>query len=198
MLRFIFVIVIGFCSGTQSMSALEKLSEKYLVNFGNPHAPTKITEYFSFHCPHCIAIFRKDFKSIQKNYIDSNEIYWTFHPIPTDLVTAQGMVCLERLTENQKKLFLEAILEETDINNPQITVLLMQKAMELLENPVPLLQSDEFLEQSVVLKDAFTFLKQKEQVSAVPTVEVNSRMYLRDIPDFEFIQDVMKIERAKK
>jgi hypothetical protein len=182
----------------QPISALDKLSEKYLVNFGNPQAPTKITEYFSFHCPHCIAIFRRDFKDIQKKYIDSNEIYWTFHPIPTDLVTAQGMVCLERLDGNQKKLFLEAILEETDIANPQITVLLMQKAMELLGNPIPLLQSDEFLEQSSVFQDAFTFLKQKEQISAVPTVEVNSRIYLRDIPDFEFIRGVMQIERTKK
>lgn len=197
MLYFTAKTLIALLTLSTPLFSFEKLHEKYLVNFGNPEAPLKITEYYSFHCPHCIALFRKDFGKIQKSYLDSDQIYWTFHPIPNDLVTLQGMICLEKLNDRQKQMFLEAILEETDISNAEITSALMKKAMEILENPVPNLQSDEFLEKSAAITDAFVFLKQKEQINAVPTVEVNSIIYPKDVPDFEFIQAVVKKEESK-
>ena len=181
------------------LSAIEKLPEKYLVNFGNPNAPVKVTEYFSFYCPHCIAIFQKDFKSIQKDYIHTNEIYWTFHPIPHDLVTVQGMICLEKLNDNQKQLFLETILELTDTNNPEVTAMLMIKAMELFDQPTPRLQSDEFLnEQKDLLTNAYLFLKQEEQIIGIPTVEVNAIIYLKEVPDRDFIVEIMEKCKEKK
>ena len=45
----------------KEVSKEEKLLERYLVSYGNPNAPIKITEYFSFSCPHCLNLFSSGF-----------------------------------------------------------------------------------------------------------------------------------------
>ncbi|MFI5343142.1 MAG: thioredoxin domain-containing protein [Chlamydiales bacterium] len=179
-----------------SATALEKLPDKYLVTFGDPDAPIKVIEYYSFQCPHCIALFRSDFKRIHSEYINSKEVHWTFHPIPTDLATVQGLVCMSNLSETQKRLYLEAILEETEIGDPSITALMMIKAMKLFEKPLPKLQDQGFLENTDAFLDAFMFLKQGEEITAVPTIEVNSKLYQKEVPDFDFIKSIVKKERG--
>lgn len=172
--------------------ALEKLSDKYLIGFGDPKAPLKVTEYFSFQCPHCIWIFQKDFDKIKRIFIEDERIYWVFHPVPRDLVTVQALHCLSQLNDTQKMIFLEALLDVADGDDPSITSQLMMKAMEVFDKPMPLLQEREFLEETEAFVDAFHFLKQKDQVDAVPTIEVNSQLYPEDVPDFEFIQKIVK------
>lgn len=176
----------------QISCSFERLHEKYLVTFGDPEAPLKVTEYYSFQCPHCIALFRKDFKKIQEEYIHSKNIYWTFHPIPADLLTVQGLVCLSQLNEDQKRLYLEAILEEAEIADPNITALMMIKAMELFGKPLPKLQEENFLQNAEAFRDAFEFLTQGEEISAVPTIEVNAKLFPNEIPTLDFIKTIAK------
>ncbi len=92
----------GFC--------LDKLDEKYLVTYGDAQASTQITQYFSLTCPHCLDLFKKDFKDLKNKYIDTKQIAWTFHPVPLDSLTVQAMECLSKLTPRQKSIFLEALL----------------------------------------------------------------------------------------
>jgi Thioredoxin len=169
------------------VGALEKLPEVYTVSFGNPEANFKVVEYFSFHCPHCLALFRKDFKKIKENLIDSNKVYWVFHPVPQDLPTVQAMACFEKLTESEKCLFLEVMLEEADIQDPKITSKLMEKAMEIFQKPLPKLQEEEFLSNTESFQEAFKFLKQDDVVDAVPVVEINGKIFSRQVPDYDFI-----------
>ena len=170
---------------------LESLPDKYLIAYGSPDAPVKIIEYFSFQCPHCLSLFRRDFKRIETSYIDTKKVYWVFHPVPADLITVQGMICMERLSPRHKKLYLETMLAEAEANNPDTTALIMIKVMEILKQPLPELQNEPFIEQTESFSDAFAFLSQEEKIHAVPTIEVNQKLFPQEIPDFEFVQRIV-------
>lgn len=90
----------GFC--------LEKLDSSYLIKFGDPEAKVQIVQYFSFMCPHCLELFKKDFQEIRREYIDSGKLYWVFHPVPMDFLTVQAMDCLEKLSEKEKGSFYQS------------------------------------------------------------------------------------------
>lgn len=168
--------------------SIEKLNEKYCVSFGNPNAKNKVIEYYSFSCPHCIALFRKDFNLVKERLIEKGNIYLVFHPIPLDLQTVQAMVCLSKLSEEEKRLFLDAILSEADIEEPKITSMLMQKAMEILKKPQKDLQDKDFISAQEAFQDAFRFLKQEDQIEAIPTAEINGRLFRTEVPECVFIE----------
>lgn len=185
MRRMLFIVAIIIC---QSLNALNKLPEKYIISYGNPDAKIKVVEYFSFICPHCVDLFRKDFKNIKKEYIDCQKIYWEFHPVPQDLTTVQAMVCLGDLSSKEKKIFLEAILEEIEIDEPDVSSAMMQKAMEVFEKPLGDLKEKSYLSSTNAYQDAFNFLKQDDQINAIPALEINGDFFPHDIPEEDFIR----------
>lgn len=176
----------------QHLISWEKLNDKYCVSFGNPKALNQVTEYFSFACPHCVALFKAEFSKIKDRLIDSDKVYWTFHPIPADLQTIQAMMCLENLPLREKKLFLEVLLEEADMEDPEITSQLMQRAMEILNKPIPDLQNKNFISESNAFQAAFEFLKQEDHIKAIPSVEINGRLFPSAIPECAFVEGHLK------
>ncbi len=179
-----------FVSG--HLFAIEKLSDPYLVQYGSQKAPVHIVQYYSFTCPHCVALFRKQFQKIKDNYIEQELVYWTFHPVPLDLLTVQGMDCLSRLSERDRKVFLEAILEELFIDQPKLSADLMQKGMELLGKPIQDLQEKEYLKKTEAFQDAFVFLKEADEIEALPSVDVNGKFISAQVPDIDFIEDQLR------
>lgn len=185
-LMLIAIFMTSFCC------ALEKLSDKYLISYGDPQATVKITQFFSFMCPHCAALFKREFQEMKAQYLDTNKISFTFHPVPMDLLTVSAMDCLEKLNEMEKKAFLEVILEEIEAEDPIISMALMKKAMEVFKKPIPHLEEQEYLQETNTFQDAFNFLKQEEQISAIPTIEVNGKLYPSDVPNLQFIGSILK------
>jgi len=177
--------------------AFEKLSDVYTVYYGNKGALVHIVQYYSFTCPHCIALFRKQFQQIKDRYINTGKVSWVFHPVPMDLLTVQGMECLQSLSEQEKKIFLEAILEEVLIDRPTVSALMMQKGMEVIGKPIPQLLEKEYLSETATFFDAFNFLKQEEKVEAVPAVEINGVFLPGEIPDIEFIERALFAVKEK-
>lgn len=171
----------------------EKLEKIYCIAYGNPQAPVHVIEFFSFQCPHCIQLFRSDFEMIKKELIDTGKIYFEFHPIPQDLPTAQAMICFENLTEGEKQLFLEVIFEEATPTDPDLMAELMKAAMRVFEKPIVQLADSAYLEKHKVFEKIFRFIKQ-EKVLAVPTVEVNGRLFAEEIPDYQFIHSFVGIK----
>ena len=167
--------------------SIDKLKENYLITFGDSQARIKIIEYFSFACPHCINHFRKDFPTIKNKYLDQKEMYWIFHPVPMDLLTVQAMDCLEKLSEKEKRIFLEVILTELIIDESALSCLLMKKAMEVFGKPISQLEDKTYLSNTKAFQDAFNFLKQEEKVEALPTVEIDGKIFHRELPDAAFI-----------
>lgn len=181
-----------------SSHCLEKLSEKYLVTFGSPDAPTKITLYFSLACPHCLSMYREDFQKIKAKYIESKQIAWNYHPVPMDFLTVQAMDCLEKLSDTEKRIFLESILDVMPIDDSILTVCYMKKAMELFEKPIDELTKKEYLSNTQAFQDAFLFIKQKDRIQAVPTLEIDGELFFNEIPSLDFLDRKIKLKEEQK
>lgn len=167
------------------------LPSKYLISFGNPEAPIKITEYFSFACPHCLTLFKTDFKQIKENFIEKGLVFWTFHPVPMDVVTIQAMDCLEKLSADRKRIILEAYLEEADAGDPEICTLILIEAMKVFGNPLPGLGENKYLEHTQAFSDAFSFVKENPSMNAVPAIEVNGLIYQETVPSVNFVRELI-------
>lgn len=183
------LLLLLLCFSLPAM-ALEKLKQEYLVAYGNPEAKIKLVQFYSFTCPHCMALFRKEFQKIKSSYIETNKIYWVFHPVPMDILTIQGMACLEKLSQKEKKIFLEAILEEIPLDDMQLSATLMQKAMEILEKPIPGLKDKTYLTQTQAFQDSFHFIKEQKELEALPSIEINGEFLSGVIPDQDFLKDL--------
>ncbi len=192
MKKFFLTVLLSF---THILTAFDKLSDDYCVYYGNRDAQITITQYFSFTCPHCVALFRKEFNRVKEEFLNSKRVCWIFHPVPMDLLTVQGMECLKQLDEREKKIFLEAILEELVIENPKLSAVFMQKSMEILDKPIEKLQEKAYLSTTDTFEDAFLFLKQESVLKAVPAIEINDRFFAGQVPEIKFIQtEIQKLE----
>lgn len=165
----------------------KKLDSKYCITYGNPKAPVRICEFFSFRCPHCVKLFKEDFEDIKTKLIDSGDVFFVFHPIPQDLCTIQAMICLEQLGEKEKQLFLEVLIEEVMPADQELMAKFMITAMKVFKKPLPQLDDRNFLEGHPAFNEVFHFLKQ-EKILAVPTVEINGQLFPKEVPSYQFIK----------
>jgi len=156
----------------------EKLDSKYWVRFGQPDAEFQAVEYFSLSCPKCLDFYKEEFPAIREKYIESGTLSWAFHPDPADLLTLQAMICLERLPNERKILFLDALMGSlAKLKDNEHGCKLMQTAMEVFQDPVSELGELEFLEKSQAFQDAFEFVSQKDVVKVIPSIEIDGILY---------------------
>ena len=198
-LVFVFWMILFKKPGVPDVSEIQRnkrLPSKYLISFGNPEAPIKIIEYFSFACPHCLTLFRTDFKPIRENFIEKDLVFWTFHPVPMDVVTVQAMDCLEKLSDERKRIILEAYLEEAEAGDPEICTLILMEAMKVFGNPLPRLGDNEHLESTQAFSDAFNFVKENPSMNAVPSLEVNGLIHDGNVPGVNFVREIVLKNRG--
>jgi hypothetical protein len=181
---FIFILAACGCSAVQ---CFEKLPSAYQISYGNPDAPVKAVEYFSFSCLKCLKQITEDFDGMKKKYIDTGKVYWTFHPDPADKLTLQALVCLRQLDDVQKRLFIEVVSRNMDGKSLGAGCQMMQAAMEYFHHPLPELDKISFLETTEEFRCAFAFLKQKDVVANVPTLEVNGKIR-EEFPSRKFLE----------
>lgn len=179
----IFLAYMSLCSSY--LIAMEKLPAQYLIAYGNPSAPIKVVEYYSLSCPKCLESIKKDFPELKKNYIASKNVFWIFHPHPADRLTLQAMICFEQLSDEEKRIFWEVVVE--NIEKPTDGCFIMQTAMEAFGKPIPHLSETKFLKETPSFKTAFTFLKQQNIVTELPTVEINEKIY-EEFPSRKFLE----------
>lgn len=167
------------------MSAFDKLPQQYQVTYGNPKASVHVVEYFSLSCLKCLETFRKDFKTMKENYIDSQKVYWVFHLHPADLLTLQSMICLEKLSPAEKRLFWEVVIET--LEKPSQGCTIMQTAMEALGYPISQLQDLSYIKTTEGFLSAYKYLKQTDVIRELPTLEINGKIY-DEFPHRKFIE----------
>lgn len=168
------------------LSAMDKLPSEYQVSFGDQDALIEITQYYSLSCPHCVQIFKNDFKHIQEEFIDTGKLRYIFHPVPMDLTTVQFLCCLEGLTNTKKQLLLSVLLEELSLENSNYNVILMKHAMDVLKSPLEKLDDEDYIKNSNGFKCASDFVTQNENLKTVPSIQIGDRV-IEKIPDYEFI-----------
>lgn len=167
------LLIMGLVS---SVNGSTPLDPKYTICYGNPKAPIHIVEYFSFGCASCLRTFAEEFEGIRETYIDTGRVYWVMHPHPVDLITVQAMVCLEALTDQQQRVFLEAVVLEHD-RSPEFELLtLMTAAMDLLKVHIPDVTDATVLQMTSAFKAAFTYQQAKPAFSGTPTIFINGRL----------------------
>lgn len=175
---------------TLSLSAFEKLPQEYTVCFGSKEAPVEIIQYFSLTCPHCVSLFRTDFPEIKKDFIDAAKIKYTFHPVPMDLPTLQLMICLEKLPNSEKQILLKVMLEELDLEHPEITPILLKYAMQLLKKPVLDLESDEAIKEASAFDAATKFVLQQDIPKSIPSLQIENSIVCQS-PEYSFIASLI-------
>lgn len=126
------------------------------------------------------------------------QIVWIYHPVPMDFLTIQGMDCLEKLSEIEKRIFLESLLDIMPLDDSKLSECYMQKAMEVFEKPIPKLGEKEYLSNTRAFQNAFLFIKQDDKVKAVPSLEINGKLFLNEIPNLSFVtKKIQEIELRK-
>lgn len=178
------LIIVGVFS---SLNAFEKLPDDYQVSWGKPEAPLHVTEYFSLSCPKCHQAFKEEFAKIKETYIDSTQVFWTFHLHPADLITLQAMACLHRLSPAEKQIFWEVVLDHWERPSPSEACALMKVTMEALGKPFPSLQGVD-LENHPSFQAAYRYLKQPGIVQELPTIEINGTLY-EEFPCLPFLEE---------
>lgn len=166
-------------------SAFEKLPSDWQVTYGDPKAPIQVVEYFSLSCPKCLDLFKNDFLAMKEKYINSQNVHWTFHLNPADLLTLQAMICLEKLTAAEKRIFFEVIIEA--LVDPNDGCIAMQTAMEAFGKPIPELHDPDYLKKSPLFTSAYQYLKQEDLITELPTIEINGKLY-DEFPHRKFIE----------
>lgn len=86
--------------------------KKYTLSFGNPEAPIKIYKLFSFACPSCLMFHKHHFPIIRRQFIDTNQVYWTFVPYVMDIDTLYVMAATSPCTDEEKLKIFELIMEQ--------------------------------------------------------------------------------------
>ena len=172
------------------VTAFEKLPPQYYVSYGDPTASLQVTEYFSLSCPKCLETFKNDFTLLKQKYLDTHQVHWTFHLNPADLLTLQAMTCLEQLSPTEKQIFWEVVLDTLSdgLDDPTEGCIVMQAAMDALGKPIPQLSDLAYLEKTPSFQEAYRYLKQKDTIQELPTVEINGKIY-DEFPHFKFLDE---------
>jgi Thioredoxin len=191
-LIFLFIVL-----GSSVVHSFEKLPPAYHISYGNPGAPIKVVEYFSFTCPKCLDLIRGEFEEIRLKYIKTGKVHWVFHPHPADLLTLQAMICLGKLDDVQKPLFFEVISKNLDGKSVKIGCAMMQASMEHFRQPLPELGKMTFVEATEEFTEAFAFLKQEDVVASVPTIEINGKI-CEEFPSRKFLEKQFNALLAKE
>ena len=185
-------LLLGLCLPICGFS-LDHLNDKYLISIGDSHAKMQIVQYFSMTCPHCLSLFKKDFKVIKEKYLDTKKANWTFHPVPLDSLTVQMMDCLSKLDSKQKVILFEALFDTLTVQDgPDIVLFLMQEAMKTFNQPIPELDEKTYITKTEAFIDAFKFITQEDRLEAVPAVEIDGVLYRKEIPERSFIEKQMQ------
>lgn len=187
------LIIMGMVSCVDGST---RLDPKYTIYYGSPKAPIHIVEYFSFGCTACLRTFAEEFEGIRETYLDTGRVYWVMHPHPVDLITVQAMVCLETLTDQQKRVFLEAVLLENN-RNPEFGLLkLMLAAMDVLKVHIPDVNDATVLQSTPAFKAAFSYQQAKPTFSGTPTIFIKGRL-IDAFPTRDVIDDLIHTEEGR-
>lgn len=118
------------------------------------------------------------------------------HPHPVDLITVQAMACLEALTDQQRRVFLEAVVLEHDRSSEFGLLKLMTAAMDVLKVHIPDVTDATVLQTTSAFKAAFTYQQATPAFSGTPTIFINGRL-IDAFPTRNVIDELIHTEEGR-
>lgn len=94
--------------------------EDCTIVYGEQNAPHTITSFFDIGCPHCSIFFKKQFPIIKNAWVNNQQLKVVFKPHPIHLETLSFISCCKDLTNLQKIILLENLM---NIENPNTDTL---------------------------------------------------------------------------
>ncbi len=85
---------------------------KYTLSFGDPNAPIKIHNFFSFSCTSCMMYHKHHFPIVLEEYINTGKVYWTLVPYVMDVDTLYVMASTYGCSNEIKRKVFDCILEK--------------------------------------------------------------------------------------
>lgn len=171
----------------------EKLPLEFQVTYGKDDAQIIITYLYSIYCPSCLEFMRDKFPKIKEKYIDTGHVKWCWHPFPNPYkpLTYQAMICLQKLSESQKRIFLENCAINLREENMDRAVEIFKRLMNFFGfTKLPDFYSKEFLLEPYAKTCAAKFVSQKKEIN-IPSIEVNG-CYFASFPTLDFIESKIK------
>lgn len=102
----------------------------YEITYGSSTAPYHCVDFFDIGCEQCVNFYRDHFPTIQKKWIDTGKLRFTFKPYPVQAETLVFMACCETLTTIERQLLFETLME---VKTPSVAVI--EQCMKVLKKP---------------------------------------------------------------
>ena len=183
------ILALVLCSINLKAFGFEKLDAKYTPSFGDKYATIQMTEYFSFSCEKCLRFINRDFMQIKEELIDTGKVFWTFHPDPADLLTLQLMICLEKLSTQEKGEFF-LLASQKAAKNHRKAAKWMAETLKFRGNGGEEFLSVAALEKAPATKAAMDYLKQEGAPTLIPTIEINGELR-KEFPTVSLIKSLI-------
>ncbi|MDI2089844.1 thioredoxin domain-containing protein [Commensalibacter oyaizuii] len=81
---------------------------------GNPSAKVHVQEWFSLTCSHCAQFAKNVFPEVEKQYINTGKVFYTFCDFPLDKVALIAAIVARSLPVEQYQPFVFALLDNLD------------------------------------------------------------------------------------
>lgn len=163
--------------------------KKYTLSFGNPEAPIKIHKFFSFACPSCLMFHKHHYPVIQKQFIDTGKVYWTFVPYVMDIDTLYIMASASTCSDDLKLKIFESMMENalrwTDDDNKE-NIIQILKSCGVSDNLIQ--QTFAEAKYESVLRESFDF-QEHVLIDGTPTLFINGE----EIPGIPGAKKLSKI-----
>ena len=115
---------------TAQIVTTKPVKHDYTISYGTKEAPHTLISFFDIGCTHCATFFREKFPIIKRTWVDNQQLRVVFKPYPIHQETVLFMSCCEGLTDIQKLILFETLMEtESPTTNT------IQTAMEVLKCP---------------------------------------------------------------
>lgn len=111
--------------------------EECAIIYGYDWAPHTLTSFFDIGCPHCSAFFKEQFPIIKNAWVNNQQLKVVFKPNPLHPETISFMSCCKNLTNLQKIMLLESLMEIEEPNSDIVcdTIAIFQHAHRIYTLP---------------------------------------------------------------
>ena len=83
-------------------------------SLGDPKAPVKVDEYASLSCPHCARFSKNVFDAFKAKYIDTGEVFYTYHDFPLNKPALEATMVARCLPADHYFQFTKFLFDTQD------------------------------------------------------------------------------------